>query len=245
MIEEMRTVGTDDGAMGVFVVRPDTTPDGDAARPGIVSFHHGPGLDEGSKEAMRRIASWGFVVASHDRYHRDGKWLQLAMRSEDEAERRRSFEVFLAATDERVAADLEAVIGLLDADPGVAQGPMGCIGYCIGARSVLRALGAHPDRFGAGVALHPSRCTTDEPDSPHLLVPTLQAALYVGFGADDTAQPPADNQALIDLVAALPGGEVEVHEGAVHGFAVPGGAYHEAAADRSYSRAEALFAALG
>ena len=108
---------------------------------------------------------------------------------------------------------------------------------------MLRALAAHPDRFRAGVALHPSRCTTDEADSPHLVVPSLTASLYVGFGADDTSQSPADNQALIEAVEALPNGEVEIHAGALHGFAVPGGAYHPTAADRSYDRARALFAA--
>ena len=37
-------------------------------------------------------------------------------------------------------------------------------------------------------------------------------------------------------------GLAEVHDGADHGFAVPGGAYHEAAADRSYDKALEIFA---
>ena len=238
MIEETHTLDTADGPMGLSVVRPDDTP-----RPAIVSFHHGPGLDQGSKDAMALIAGWGYVVASHDRYHRDGAWVTLDMRSDSDEARRRAFEIFIGASDERVAADLDAVIAFLADDPGVRPGPMGCIGYCIGGRSVLRALAAHPDLFRVGVALHPSRCTTEEDDSPHLVVPRLTAALYVGFGADDTTQAPADNQALIDLVDDHPTGEVEVHDGAVHGFAVPGRAYHDDAAGRSYERARALFAA--
>lgn len=237
--ERMHELSTPDGPMGLFVVRPD----GEGPWPAIISFHHGPGLDDGSKEAMRRIAGWGYVVASHDRYHRDGEWLLLDMRSPSEDDRRRAFEIFLAATDERVAADLDAVLTFLDADPAVADGPLGCIGYCIGGRSVLRTMAPHPDRVRAGVALHPSRCTTDEPDSPHLSVPAITGSLYVAFGAEDRSQPASDNQALIDLVAALPTGEVEVLPGADHGFAVPGRSYHEAAADRSYARARDLFAA--
>jgi carboxymethylenebutenolidase len=239
VIEQTHTVTTADGPMGVYVVRPD----GDEALPAVVSFHHGPGLDDGSKEAMARIAAWGYVVVSHDRYHRDAEWIVMDLRTESEEDRTRFFEIFLAADDERVATDLDAVLAFLDADPAVLPGPMGCIGYCIGGRSVLRALAAHPDRFRSGVALHPSRCTTDEADSPHLVVPSLTATLYVGFGAEDTSQSPADNQALIELVDALPTGEVEIHDGAEHGFAVPGGAFHAAAADRSYDRARALFAA--
>ena len=36
-------------------------------------------------------------------------------------------------------------------------------------------------------------------------------------------------------------GLAEIHEGADHGFAVPGGAYHTAAADRSYEKALEIF----
>lgn len=242
MIEKRDVVETDDGTMGVYVVHPDDV----GPFPVVVSFHHGPGLDEGSREAMARIASWGYYVISHDRYHRDGDWYVFDRANASEDEQRRFFEIFLGATDDLVERDVEAVLSLLAGDEAARAAPMGCIGYCIGGRSVLRTLAAHPETFRVGVALHPSRCTTDEDDSPHLLVPSLTASLYVGFGADDTAQPPADNEAFIDAVESLPTGEVEIHEGAVHGFAVPGASYHPAAADRSYERARALFdAGLG
>ena len=54
-------------------------------------------------------------------------------------------------------------------------------------------------------------------------------------------QSPESQQALIDMVEAHPTGEVEIHEGANHGYSVPGRAYHEPAADRSYERALAVF----
>jgi carboxymethylenebutenolidase len=237
MIELLDSVSTDDGPVGVYVVRPD----GDGPFPVVVSFHHGPGLDDGSKEAMARIAGWGYYVISHDRYHRAEPWMVFDRRTATEEDQKRWFETFVGTTDELVARDLDAVLAYVDGDLAARGGPMGCIGYCIGARSVLRALAADPERFRVGVALHPSRCTTEEDDSPHLAVPELTAALYVGFGAEDKAQPPADNVAFIDMVEALPTGEVEVHDGANHGFAVPGPGYQEAAAARSYERARALF----
>ena len=103
MIEQTHTLTTADGPMGLYLVRPD----GDEPLPAIVSFHHGPGLDDGSKEAMARIAEWGYVVVSHDRYHRDGEWVMLNMRASTDEERQRAFEIFLGASDERVAADLD------------------------------------------------------------------------------------------------------------------------------------------
>jgi dienelactone hydrolase len=50
------------------------------------------------------------------------------------------------------------------------------------------------------------------------------------------------NKPLTDAVTELGDrGTFEIHEGANHGFAVPGPAYHEAAASRSYEQALALF----
>lgn len=242
LVEEMHEAPGPDGPVGLAVVRPE----GDGPFPVVVSFHHGPGLDDGSKEAMARIAEWGCYVVSHDRYHRHEPWLVMDLRTPDEAERNRFWTIFLGTTDAMVAADVAALLSFVDQDPAAADGPMGCIGYCIGARSALRTLADEPERFRAGVALHPSLCTTDEPDSPHLSVPGLTSALYVGFGSEDRMQPVADNQALIDLVEALPTGEVEIHEGADHGFAVPRSGHHPAAADRANERARAIFGtALG
>jgi carboxymethylenebutenolidase len=239
MIGHFDTIATDDGPMGLYVVRPD----GAGPFPVVVSFHHGPGLDEGSKDAMARIAEWGYYVISHDRYHRAEEWFVLDWRSASEEEQRRFFEVLVGTDDGMVANDLAALLPYVEQDPAASGGSMGCIGYCIGARSVLRTVAADPERFRAGVALHPSRCTTEEADSPHLGTAGYDGWLYVGFGAEDKMQPPADNRALIDLANELPNGEAEVHEGADHGFAVPGRAYHDAAADRSYERARSMFAA--
>ncbi len=118
---------------------------------------------------------------------------------------------------------------------------MGCIGYCIGARSALVTMRERGHEFRAVVGLHPSFCTTDEPDSPHLAVPTYTGSLYIGFGSEDQAQPASANGPLIEFTNALDHGEAEVHDGANHGFGVYGPAYHEAAADRSYERARAMF----
>jgi dienelactone hydrolase len=113
---------------------------------------------------------------------------------------------------------------------------------------VLRTIGNHPDVFAAGVALHPSFCTTEDDDSPHLVVDAYDGLLYVGFGSEDTMQPADANKPFIDATNNLDIGRglAEVHEGANHGFAVPGSAYHGAAADRSYDKALEMFGqALG
>ena len=242
-MNETLTLPTPDGAMGIHVVRPD----GDGPFPVILFFHHGPGLDDGSKEAMQLLADAGYYVVSHDRYHREQPWYSMTpeMRNDQEA-MRKFWGVLLGTTEELVATDVGAVLDHLAHDPAASDGPMGCIGYCIGARSVVCTMAKRADRFAAGVGLHPSMCTTDGPDSPHLLVPSITGSMYVAFGSADKMQPADENRPFIDAVNAMPEGrgEAEILDGADHGFAVPGSpAYHEAAAARSYERAFALFSA--
>jgi len=238
MIEQTETLATEDGPMGVHVVRPE----GDGPFPVIVYFHHGPGLDDGSKESMARIAGAGYYVISHDRYHREQPWLVVERGKTDDKTMERFWEILMGTTDEMVATDLDAVLAYVDGDPAAREAPMGAIGFCIGGRSVLRTIADHPDEFRAGVGFHPSYTVTDDDDSPHLAVPAFTGSIYLGYGADDTMQSPESQQALIDMVEAMGDrGQVEIHEGANHGYSVPGRAYHEPAADRSYEQALAVF----
>jgi carboxymethylenebutenolidase len=244
-MNETRTLATPEGDMGVHIVRPD----GAGPFPVIVFFHHGPGLDDASKTTMQMLADNGYYVISHDRYHREGPWYHLSpeMRNDKNA-MARFWGVLMGTTEDMVDSDLQAVFAHLDADPAAATDrKMGCIGYCIGARSVVVMMARHADRFGAGVGLHPSACTTDQPDSPHLLVPNISGALYVAFGAEDKMQSPEANVPFIEAVRAMPGrrGEADILDGADHGFAVPHTpAFHESASKVAYAKARALFKAL-
>ncbi len=236
MISQTEELVTRDGPMGIHIVRPD----GDGPFPVVVYFHHGPGLDAGSKESMGWIADWGYYVISHDRYHRERPWMTRDNMTEDEQQR--FFDILLGTTDDMVSDDLDAVLGFVDGDPAAGEAPMGCIGFCIGARSVLRTMADHNDLFKAGVGFHPSYTVTEDADSPHLAIPAVEGSIYLGYGSEDTMQSPESQQALIDIVQARADGEVEIHDGADHGYSVPGGRYHDAAADRSYEKAKAVFA---
>lgn len=229
------TISTAQGPMGAHVVRPD----GDGPFPVVVFFHHGPGLEQGSKDTMARIAEWGYYVVTHDRYHRAEPWYARPDHSDESV--KKMFGLITGTTEDLVAEDLAALLTWVSDDPAASDGPMGSIGYCIGARSSLCAIRDHGERFRAAAGLHPSFCTTDAPDSPHLAVPSYTGSLYIGFGSEDTMQPASANTALIEATNALDKGEAEIHEGANHGFGVYGPAYHEAAADRSYERIKAMF----
>ena len=229
------TIESPSGPMGIHVVRPD----GDGPFPVVVFFHHGPGLDEGSKQTMARIAEWGYYVVTFDRYHRAETWYTMQSRSGEEM--KKMFGLVLGTSEAQVAEDLGAVLGWLPSDPAARGGAMGCIGYCIGARSSLCTIGDRGQQFRAAVGLHPSFCTTEDADSPHLAVPSYTGSLYIGFGSADQMQPASANGPLIEATNALAKGEAETHDGADHGFGVYGPAYHDAAADRSYERTKVMF----
>ena len=178
-------------------------------------------------------------MVTFDRDHRAETWYTMQSRSGEEM--KKMFGLVLGTSEAQVAEDLGAVLGWLPSDPAARGGAMGCIGYCIGARSSLCTIGDRGQQFRAAVGLHPSFCTTEDADSPHLAVPSYTGSLYIGFGSADQMQPASANGPLIEATNALAKGEAETHDGADHGFGVYGPAYHDAAADRSYERTKVMF----
>jgi carboxymethylenebutenolidase len=243
MFEQVLELSTSDGVMGVVAKHPDNA----TPRPVILMFHDGPGVRTATHEVVRRIAVAGYYVVAPDRYYRHGRFVhhepeELIAAGPDSRLMRDFFAMVMDTTDEMVRADVDALLGHLASDPLARQGAMGCIGYCNGARSVLRAMDDHPGRITAGVGLHPSFCVSPDDDSPHLSVSHLQGHLYFAIGAADHLASVEHNQPLIDELSKLSGrAEVEILPGADHGFAVPGPNYHEVAAARAYKKALGLF----
>ena len=99
------------------------------------------------------------------------------------------------------------------------------------------------DRIGAGASFHGGRLVTDGPDSPHLLVGRIQAHyLFAIAENDDAKQPEAKNVLRQAFAAAGLPAEIEVYDGTLHGWCPPDSAvYHEAQAERAWSRLLALF----
>ena len=84
---------------------------------------------------------------------------------------------------------------------------------------------------------------TDKDDSPHLLAPQMQAALLIAIAENDDERDPgakvALRQAFDDAGVAA---EIEVYEGALHGWCPPDSAvYNEVQAERAWSRLLDLF----
>jgi carboxymethylenebutenolidase len=115
----------------------------------------------------------------------------------------------------------------------------------MGGGYALRAAGVFPDRVAAAASFHGGSLATDRPDSPHQLAAQMRARLYVGVAGVDPGFTDEQRQRLdAALGEAGLNYEIEIYEGAQHGFAVHNHrVYDRAASERHWERLLALFQA--
>lgn len=139
--------------------------------------------------------------------------------------------------------DAKAFIAWLDTQKAVNQKrKIGTTGYCMGGPIVMRTAAAVPDRVGAAASFHGGGLTTKNPDSPHLLVPTMKASFLIAVAEDDDKRGPESKDILKETFAKanLPA-EIEVYP-AAHGWCPPDSAvYNEAQAEKAWARMLAIF----
>jgi carboxymethylenebutenolidase len=140
--------------------------------------------------------------------------------------------------------DARAMVEFLDAQPSVDTSKrIGTTGYCMGGPMVMRTVAAVPERLGAGATFHGGGLATDADNSPHLLIPQTQSAMLHCVAAnDDEADPVAKDTLSTAYAAARLPAEIEVYDGALHGWCPPDSqVYNEAQAERAWGRMLALF----
>ena len=87
--------------------------------------------------------------------------------------------------------DAAAFVAWLDTQKQVnASKKIGTQGYCMGGPLVMRTSAAVANRIGAGASFHGGGLVTDQPNSPHLLVPKISAKMYFGVASNDDMQQP-------------------------------------------------------
>ena len=107
----------------------------------------------------------------------------------------------------------------------------------------MRTAAAVPDRVGAGASFHGGGLVTKNPDSPHLLIPTMKAHFLFAVAENDDQREPDAKNVLRDAFAKakLPA-EIEVYAGAAHGWCPPDSAvYNQKQAERAWERLLVLF----
>ena len=234
-------VETPDGTADCHFVHPSS-----GAHPGVLIWPDALGLRPAFEMMGRRLAESGYAVLVVNPYYRTVRApvLPEGASFRDEATRKKIFPLMRSLSPETNVTDAKAFVGFLDGQGAVAgDRKMGTTGYCMGGSMTMRTAATFPDRVGAGASFHGGRLVTDAPDSPHLLVGKMRAHYLFAIAENDDKKDPEAKNALREAFAAagLPA-EIEVYEGTLHGWCPPDSAvYHEAQAERAWSRMLALF----
>ena len=228
-----------DGTAEALVARPST---GEGPFPGVILYMDAFGLRPRILDMAQRIADWGYVVLAPNVFYREGTASELAP-AEDmttpegrEAAGAAAFPRVGRLTADKALPDIDAWVAALGKLDGVAPGPIGVTGYCMGARLAVRTATAHPDAVAACGGFHGGGLATDEPDSPHLGLGNARARFVFGHADHDRSM---DADAVARLGAALDGAGLdasnEVYAGAPHGYSMADtSAFHPEATERHF-----------
>lgn len=230
-------VAVPDGTAEGWVGRPD-----DGAHPGVLLFMDAFGIRSQIREMAERIAGWGYVVLAPNVFHRSGTVGELEPRADLRRPEEREHAIRSAMgrvgalTPDLAERDIPAYVDALRSLPGVADGPIGVTGYCMGARLAVRAACLRPDVVAACGAFHGGGLATDDERSPHRGLRRSKAAFYFGHADRDKSMGP---QAIARLDRALDDAGLEhvteVYADAPHGYTMADtSSYDEAAAERHY-----------
>ena len=232
---------TPDGVLDCYVFEPE----GAGPWPGVVFYMDAFGIRDDLDVMATRLADAGYVVAVPNLYHRTAGFAPFdpALVAAGGAERDRLMAMIRSITGDLGMEDTAAVIAHLDTRASVRKGRLGTVGYCMGGGYALRAAGVFPERVAAAASFHGGSLATDRPDSPHQLASAMRARVYVGVAGIDPGFTDEQRQRLdAALRAAGVNYEIEIYDGAQHGFAVHNHrVYDRDASERHWERLLALF----
>ena len=240
------TIKTPDGKADCFFVHPAT-----GTHAGVIIWPDILGLRPAYRSMGTRLAESGYSVLVVNPYYRTAHApvVQEGASFQDPAVREAVLPMARSLTAETNTTDANAFVSFLDAQTTVdTTRKIGTTGYCMGGAMTMRTAAALPDRIGAGASFHGGRLVTDNADSPHLLVPQMKAQYLFAIASNDDERQPEAKDVLQDSYAkAGLNAEIEVYEGALHGWcSLDSSVYNEAQAERAWGRLLVLFdSALG
>lgn len=235
-------IKTADGAADAVLFQPS----GRGPWPAVLMWPDGLGLRPIFREMGARLAAEGYVVLVPNQYYRVRK-APIAdgpVNMADPATRDKMMGFMRVVTPATTETDAKAFIAWLDALPEVDKTKgVGVHGYCMGGALTLRTAATVPGRVRAGASFHGGSLTTDQPDSPHLLIPRLKGGYVIAIADNDDMQQPQSKDILRKAFddAKVPA-KIEVYKGANHGWCVAGGeSYNSAAAEKAWAELLALY----
>lgn len=234
-------IETPDGTADCYFVHPTS-----GKHPAVLVWPDIMGLRPAFRMMGKRLAESGYSVLVVNPFYRGAK-APVAPEGasfRDPETRDKVLPLARALNADTHTRDAKAFIGWLDKQAAVdTDKKVGTTGYCMGGPMVMRTAAAVPDRVGGAATFHGGGLVTDAEDSPHLLIPQMQASFLIAVAANDDERQPEAKSVLRETFAKNElAAEVEVYEGAMHGWCPPDSAvYNEAQAEKAWSRLLVLF----
>lgn len=266
-----RQLGTAASAVGAAMILPTpadakpvkgrdvviTTPDGQCdayftaptsgRHPAVLMWPDIMGLRPAFRQMADRLAQSGYAVLVVNQFYRAIKSpiVQPGESFDQPAVRERIMPWRAALTAAATTRDGRTFVAFLDKQKEVdTRRGIGSAGYCMGGPMVIRTAAALPGRVHAGASFHGAGLVGDAPDSPHKLASRLKGGYLIAIATNDDARSPNDKVVLREAFAAAKRpAEVEVYEGAMHGWCVTDSkVYNSPQAERAWGRMLDLFA---
>ena len=233
-------IETPDGTADAYFVHPSA-----GAHAAVLVWPDILGLRPTFRAMGKRLAQSGYSVLVVNPFYRARRAPVVPEGASfaDPEVRNTVFPLMQSLTAETHMTDARAFVGWLDQQDAVdTNRKVGTIGYCMGGPIVMRTAAALPDRVGAGGSFHGGGLVTDQPNSPHLLIPQMKASFLIAVAEnDDEREPEAKNVLREAFADAGLEAEIEVYP-AAHGWCVPDSdVYEEPEAERAWERLLALF----
>lgn len=241
IVESNVNVTTPDGVSDGYFVHPAT-----GKHPAILMWSDILGLRDAFRTMATRLAQSGYSVFVPNPFYRDAQVPVVPVGSNFKDKDTRAILRGFAGklTQDAAFSDARAYIGFLDEQDSVdTSRKVGTAGYCMGGPLIMRTAAAVPDRVGAAASFHGGGLVTDRDDSPHLLIPKSPAHILHAVAENDDQKAPETKNVLAAAYkeAGIPA-EIEVYEGALHGWcSLDSPVYNEAQAEKAWSRMLHLF----
>ncbi|MEP3655354.1 MAG: dienelactone hydrolase family protein [Litorimonas sp.] len=203
------------------------------------------------KMMAKRLARDGYAALVVNPYYRQAQapFVQPGQGFRDPEIRARVVPLRRSLTEATTRSDARTFIDWLDTQAAVdTSRGVGTTGYCMGGPMTMLTTHERADRVRAGASFHGGGLNTDKPDSPHLLIPEMNADYLIAIAENDDERNPDSKDILRAAFDATSNdAEIEVYAGTKHGWCPPDSAvYDEAAANKAWARTLALFeTALG
>lgn len=212
-------------------------PAGGGPFPGVLVFQEAFGVNDYVQGEVRRLAQQGYAALAPDLFR--GETFPYDFQ--------KVLPKLQSLTDEGMLADVDAGLAFLDAQPEVARGARGALGFCMGGRLATLCALARPDRFAAASSFYGGGIAPQERRFFDPLLDrfeSLRGELLLIYGAEDQSIAPAEHARIVERLSTLKKRyTLSLYPGAPHGFAsVDRESYRRDQAEAAWSETLALFA---